>query len=932
LDAIKQAEVLGRDEELQRISALLGSARRGVGAALVIRGEPGAGKSVLLDAAISQARGFRVISTVAVASESELAFGSLIGLLRPHLDRLDELPAAQRHSLRCALGLDQTTTGPVEQLACYGAVVSLLARCADDRPLLVVADDLQWFDAGSRDALLFAARRMRSDPVAFLIAVRDGETEVLTDTRLPELRLGGLDAAAAALLLNEGARSIAPVVAREIWSQTNGNPLALTEVPRYLHTEQLAGRMPLDEPLPVGRRLEEGFARRVAALPPETQRALAVVATSYSLDAGTIGAALGHLRLSLDVLEAGEDAGLLLISGGMVAWRHPLVRSAIYHRASPADRRRAHRALAATAGDQRLPDHRAWHLAAAITAPDERVAADLERVADEAVRRGALEIAMRALSQAAGLSPLDDDRARRETQAADHAINVGRWDEALSLIDSARQRTSDPLMRAQAERILARVETLRGAPVAAHERLVALAESLQTLDPALSATVMTEAVVAHMATGQREQFMVTAERAFELSRSVGGPVEAIAGLVVGLGMVGWGGRQRAIELLDRYGPVADRPEFWRAAPEIVGLYAYSCMVRGDFTGSGRILDRMVDAARRDGAVRALCFPLAQRSCLMLAVGRWPAARADAQEAVDLSQGMFDGAMRGFTWGRLAQAEGAVGNAAAARRAAQECFALSRSAGAEAIEPNGRVALATLALSEDNASEAIHHIENAGKVCREFGEPGWYQSDDVLIESYARMAQHHQAARALERLEVGATNSIGPWARMAVARCRGILAAETEFDPHFQAALALHDRVPNPFERARTELCFGERLRRARRRTEAREHLTRATDTFATLGASLWLARAEHELSLAGQRQRFERHTSPWAELTAAETRVAEVIVEGATYAEAAAALFLSPRTIEAHLRQMYRKLDVRSRSELTKLLALAQAPDAGTTD
>ena len=871
---------------------MLDSARGGAGGTLIVRGDPGAGKSVLLQAAVAQAREFIIMSSTAVESESDLAFGSLLGLLGPYLGRLDALPEGQRQSLRCALGLDPTLTEPVEQLACYGAVVSVLADCARDRPLLVVADDLQWFDAGSRDAILFAARRMGSDAAVFLMSVRDGEDEMVGDTQLPELALGGLDADSATRLLRDDWRDIAPDVAHEIWSQTAGNALALTEIPRYLTEQQLVGGEPLDEPLPVGRRLEEGFAHRVVALPDETQRALVVAAASFGMDARTIGAALGQLELSIDALEPAEDAGLLLISQGAVAWRHPLVRSAVYQRTSAANRRGAHRALAATAGDQSLADHRAWHLAAAATSADEGVAADLERVAAEAARRGALEVAMRALQHATRLSPDDGDRSRRATGAAEHAVNVGKWDEALLLIDDARRHTSDPLLSAHAERVVARVETLRGTPVAASARLVKLAESVRAADVALSATVMTEAVVAHMATGDREQFMGTAERAFELSRSVGGPVEAIAGLVVGLGLIGFGHLDHALELLDRYAPVTDSPELWRAAPEIVGTFAYANMVRGDYGGSERLLSRMIDAARRDGAVRALCYPLAQRSAVLLALGRWPAALADASEAVELSEGMFNGAMRAFTWGRLSQAEAVLGHAQAARAAAENCIAMSRASGTDAIEPYGRVALATLALSEADGGEAIEQINSAGRVCQEFAEPGWFQTEGIVIEAYARTGQHDRAVRNVEELHLAAADSISPWTAMTVARCRGILAPSPECDQYFEEALALHDHLPLPFERARTELCYGERLRRARRRTDARGHLMRATTAFAELGATLWSARAERELMLAGQRRRPERPLSPWANLTAAETRVAEVIIEGATYAEAATALFV----------------------------------------
>ena len=604
--------LLGRDAELARISRLLSDGRKGAGGGLVVRGDPGVGKSRLLEAAMAAANGFGVLVAAGVQSESDLAFGALATVLHPLLGGIDQLPAGQADSLAAAVGL--ATGSAVERLACHAAVVSLLAAAAPQRPVLVVADDLQWFDAGSRDAVLFAARRLRSDPVVFVLAIRDGETDEPLATGLPELELGGLEEAPALELVARTAGEVAPAVARRLWAQTHGNPLALVEIPRNLTSAQRTGRVALDEPLPVGRRLEESFAARAAALPDATRRALLVAATSYTGATDTILAALGVLGLPANALDAAEEDGLVSIVHGALAWRHPLVRSAIYHAAGPPARRSAHAALAQAGGESRLPDHRAWHLAAAAAAPAEPVAAELERVAAEAARRGAPGTALRAYVQAAKLSPGEGDRARRELEAAELALAVGRWDEALELLDGARGRGDDPRLRARGERIRAGVEMLRGSPQAAHDRLVAIAEALREIDRSAAAAAMTEAVLAQTMTGPVPAYRATAERAFELARGLGGEVEAMAAVALGCGLMLSAETDAGLELFARYGDVVEKPEVWHSAPELPGMY---CCLHASIER----FDTATACSARWSAARATRAPCG-RCPIRSAGGRW----------------------------------------------------------------------------------------------------------------------------------------------------------------------------------------------------------------------------------------------------------------------------------------------------------------------
>jgi DNA-binding CsgD family transcriptional regulator len=914
--------LLGRVTELAQLSELLAAARGGNGGALAIRGDPGVGKTLLLAAAVDSAGDFEVLSVAGVQSESDLAFGALSTLLRPVLSGIGGLPRVQAESLGAAVGL--SSSSHVERLACNAGVVSLLAAAARERPVLVVADDLQWLDAGSREVILFAARRMQSDPVAFVFTVREGYAGTPLVTGLDELRLEGLGEAPALELVARAAGDVTPAVARRLWSQTAGNPLALVEIPRNLSSEQRNGRVALDEPLPVGRRLEGSFAARVAALPEGTRQALLVAATSYTGATDTIHEALAILGLAPTALDAAEEDGLVTITAGALAWRHPLVRSAIYHAAGAPARRAAHTALARVGGEARLPDHRAWHLATAAAAPAEDIAVELEQVALEAARRGAPETALRALDRAARLTPGESDRARREVAGADLALAVGRWDEALELLEQARGRSDDPLLRAHGERIRAHVEMLRGSPHAAHGRLVAIAEALQDIDRSLAASAMTEAVLAQTMTGPVPAYRATAERAFALARPVGGEVEAMAAVALGCGLLLSGETDAGLELFERYGSIVEKPEVWHTAPELPGMYACLHASIERFDTAQRLFEAMVGSARDQGAVRALPYPLSGRALVDLELGRWPAALAGAEEAVELSREMVGGAMLASSLAALAQVEASMGRVNQTRAHAAESLALCKQLNAWAVEPEPVLALASLALSLGDHETAVGVWSQTTVDIREWVlEPGWEHLDDVMIEASVRAGRLSQAERELEDLQQKASRTGRTWAHAVASRCRGLLAPAVEIEEHFEDALRWHARAPLPFARARTELCYGERLRRARRRSDAREQLVRASATFHALGATIWAQRAERELAAAGYSRRTPAEHSPWAELTAAETRVAQVIVEGATYEEAASALFVSPRTVESHLRQIYRKVGVRSRSELTRRLAPA---------
>jgi DNA-binding CsgD family transcriptional regulator len=672
----------------------------------------------------------------------------------------------------------------------------------------------------------------------------------------------------------------------------------------------------------------DAYARRVKDMPAITRQALVLAAASYTGSAAAVTSGLEVLGLPLVALEAAEAAGLLRLEDGRVHWRHPLVRAAVYRRAAPRERRAAHRALAAAADESTLAEHRAWHLAAAAVAPDETVSSALVQVAEEAARRSALATAANALERAARLTPNEADRARREVAAAEYAAAVGRWDEATDLLDRSHEHTSDLVLRAQGERIRARVEILRGTPAAAQGRLVAVADRLEETHPALAIEILTEAVVAHQATADRQAYTATARRALTLAQRVGGHHEAVVGLVIAAARVAHGETEAALDLYSRYGSAAADPALWHSAPEISAMYAYCQMSLENFADAERLLGEMISDARAAGSVRGLTYFLAQSALLDLRLGRTASALAAAEESVELSRAMLEGAMLAYALAVLARVEAVFGQAQESAAHANESIRMSQRMGAHGIQAHALAALSTLAVSIPDWEGVAHELARLHPTVVEWlEEPAWLLTDADLVEAYFHTAHREKAEEHLEQLERRAAATGGTWAHAVSARCRGLLAGDNGFDEHFQRALDWHGRVPLPLEQARTELLYGHQLRRRRRRSDARTQLASASATFHALGARVWAERADQELAAAGYGTRSAAGASPWARLTAAEARVAQVIVGGATYQEAAAQLFVSPRTVESHLRQAYRKLGVRSRTELSRALSDPPAPE-----
>ena len=894
--------LVGREDERARLTALLDRAREDRSGVLLLQGPAGIGKTALLRWAMSEADGFCVLRARGMESESDIPFAGLAELVTPLLARVDEIPRVQAEALRGALALGPPT--PADRFTVPAALLSLLA--AEDRPVLAVIDDAQWLDQPSLEAFLFAGRRLEQEGVAVLVCAReDARLDVSWLERLVVAPLADEDARA---MLGE---AIAPGVADRLVETAAGNPLALLEIPGLLSAAQLAGREPLEDPPRPGTGVERAFSAAVEALPAETRRALLIAAAAGSRRLDVIGAAV-----DLRSLEPAEAARIVSLADGELEFRHPLLRSTVYHGASLPERREAHSALASAAT---VGAARAWHLAACAVAPDEEIAAALEAAALDARSRGAHATAARDLGRAAQLTPDASVRARRQLSAAGDAVRCGEMERAEGLLEDAASLTSDPLVAADVERLRGHLEMRRGSPTAANERLVREAERVRSRDPRRAAAMYLEAAVAHLATGDLDALIAGAERARALAASAEPVVELLATAVIGEGEIARGQIDQGYALLQ-----ACEPYLMEAEPlaivEIVGTAAQAALWLEDWDRAARLLARVLDAARDASAVTAMIHPLAVQALLDFRRGRWAQALAGASEAAELAEDTGQLAQLSHALAPLALVSAGLGNEV-------ECRAyVERGLEFEGLGVQLYAALGLLELGLGRIPEAIDALETGDRHMRRHGMSSAVASlRPDLVEAYVRAGRREEALEVLDRLAAEADATGSGWARAVVARGRALLASDDAMRGAFEGALALCDGLPMPFERARTLLVFGERLRRAKQRAEAREPLTGALDAFERLGARPWAERARAELRATGGPAGTRRAQAAAEQLTPHELQIALLVAQGMTNREAAAALFLSPKTIEYHLGQIYRKLDVRGRAQLARFMAMESA-------
>jgi DNA-binding CsgD family transcriptional regulator len=921
--------LLGRGREVERLQALLAAARGGRSGALVIRGEPGIGKTALLLDAASRAEGMRALRARGVEAEAELPFSGLLELVRPVLARLDRVPERQADALRGALGLAEPVVA--DRFLIGAALLSLLAAVAEEEPLLCLVDDAHWLDTGSAQALVFAARRLEDERVAVLCAAREGEPRRFDASGIEELRLSGLDREEAAELIARAAgRDLPPAVAERLHRATRGNPLGLIELPAALSEAQLSGRDPVGDPLPVTEAVQAAFARRIQQLTPSARAALLVAAAEPSGEASSIGRACAAAGLTLGDLEQAEGIGLLELVEGQMVFRHPLVRAAAYRGATASARRQAHRSLADAAAAEQKLDRQAWHLAAAALEPDEAVAAGLEAAASRARERSGFAAAAAAFERAASLTPDSESRARRMYLAGEASYRAGAEKEhTLDLLEQAVGFTSDRRLAVESNLLRGQIEYLRN-PQAAARFLLEEASKVEARNPGEAAVLVATAAFVYVRTRDEAHALKTAEHARDLAERAGGAQDAFVSVVRGAALLLTGRRLReattlllrAPELVEEAAAKLPGPDAHRFLDRYI-LGWESLLTLGRLDQARRASELLVEEAQRSGALFFLGVGYASLSIGDYRAGNWRRAKMGFTQAERLGREV--GIPRGV-WGALAH----LADIAAAQGAADD--ARRYAAGAEQFGRRyilsylGTGALGLVELTAGRYEDAIERYERdvaqpvAGEVLKLYPEFG------DLIEAYVRAGRTSQAEARLAGFAEQAEESAWPWALARLAHLRGLLAGD-DFEPHFVEALRHHEHASEPFPQARTQLAYGERLRRARRRIDARDQLRAALATFEQLGADPWAQHARNELRASGEHVR-PRTQPATAQLTPQELQVALLVSHGATNREAGATLFVSPKTIERHLGSVYGKLSLRSRAELARVVAAEEAGQA----
>ena len=903
----------GRDPERSRIGELLDGARASRSAVLVISGEPGVGKSALLEDARDQAGGMHVLSGAGVESEAQLPFAALHQIVRPVLEHVDSLPPPQATALRGALGL--AAGGSEDRFLVSLAVLTLLAEAAEKRPLLCLVDDAQWLDDASADALVFVARRLEAEGIVMLFGAREADVRRFEAPGLPELQLGGLDPVAAGKLVDRSAGiALSSELRDRLVAETGGNPLALLELSSALSEAQLSGAEAVLAPIPVSARVERAFLARVNRLPEETQTLLLVASADDSGELAIVLRAAAQLGAAAEALDDAEQAGLAHVRGTRLELRHPLVRSAVYQAAPLSRRQAAHRALASVLDGEVEADRRAWHRAAASVEPDPSVGEELEEAAERARRRSGFAAASLAFERAAALTGDEEHRARRLTAAAENAWLAGRVERALMLLEGARPLVTEPIQRADIDRFLGLIEMTRGVPADACQLLLRAAREVAPSDGERALQLLNIAGLAAAYAGDREAAIAIAELARGLPAEETPFVRMLALLLIGLGAHAEGDFADAASMLRAALELAEELDDDAASKEPVALLfaGRAALYLGDDQATYRTHREAAARARASGALSIVTQILPRLAITELWAGRWASGSANAREGVQLAREIGQHDLVAQQLVLLALIAALRGSEDECRSLAAESRELASARRLGIVLELAHWALALLELGLGRAEEALRRCREISTTLVVF----WGGLD--RIEAAIRAGEPETARAWLGVFEPWAQSDAAAWARAVVLHCRALLSDdESETERLFLAALDAHAEAARPFEHARTELAYGEFLRRVRRRVEAREHLRAALDGFETLGAAQWAERARVELRASGQTAR-KRDPSTRNALTMQELQIARFVAEGLTNRDVAAQLFLSPRTIDFHLRNVYRKLGITSRTALAR--------------
>jgi DNA-binding NarL/FixJ family response regulator len=918
--------LIGREDERSAVAALLEAARASRSGALVVRGGAGVGKTALLHDAREAAEDMHVLGTRGVETESDLAFAGLHQLLRPALHLIDALPGPQASALRGAFGLSDRSGA--DRFLIAVACLTILSELAEQKPVLCLIDDVQWLDTPSTDSLLFVSRRLDAEGIVMLFALREGEAPRFYPRDLHTLELAELDATSAAELLALGVREpIAASVREALLERAGGNALALVELPKGLTGDQLAGIEPLPEALPLTRPVEGAFLDRLRRLPHDSQQLLLVAAADDTGSVTIVIHAAEVAGMRPDVLVEVEQSGLLSAQGDRLVFRHPLVRSVVYAAATSSERRAAHTALAAALGGEEYADQRAWHRAAAALGPDAEIGIALETTAERARLRSGSAAAAAALERAAELSPDTESRARRLVGAATAAWHAGQPERALMLAERADPIASDPQFRAQLTSVRGEIDFQCGDLLAACETLMTGAAGIAPCDPRKALQMLFDAANAGDWAGDYGRVAEAVRRAAALPRSSDAADALLTDMLIGVGSFLEGATARESS---RVRDVVARADDFDE-PIWLLWAAWGAGAIGDDARAEELVRRSIALARASGTVNKLTHSLMIVALQGIFAGRCSLA-AEATEGFKLAE---DAGLRNTASVLLAE----LAWFAAVRGRDEEC----RTKATQVIEQAGptRMAiantiaqwgLALLDLARGRPELAAARLEEVRAA-----PPGVCQPHIALmflpdlVEASVRAGRDKQARTAFSAFESFAESGAPTWARALAARCRALLSRDTaEAEPEFVDALRLHADSDRAFDRARTELLHGEHLRRSRRRVDSREHLRAALSTFEQIGAEPWAVRARSELRASGETAR-KRDPSTVDLLTPQELQIARLVVEGLSNKEVASQLFLSPRTIHHHLRHIFVKLDITSRTHLSRFALDGEEPTPSTT-
>jgi len=905
----------GRRAECQALDRLVADVRAGESRVLTVHGEAGTGKTALLDylAGRASGSGCRVARVVGVRSETELAFAGLHQLCVPFLDRLGYLPGPQRDALGIAFHLRDGS--PPDRFAAGLAALSLLSDAAADGPLLCLVDDAQWLDLDSARALAFVARHLAAAPIAVVLALRqpDGEHEL---TGLPELPVGGLADSDAQALLDSVL--IGPIVGRvrnRIAADARGNPAALLELPRILTPAELAGGFALPTAAPLPRSIGESYRRRLVPLPSATRLLLLIAAAELTADPVLVWRAAGHLGIEAGAA-APAVAARLIEFGELVRFCHPLARAAIYQAAPPQERQGAHRALADVADPSFSPELRAWHRAHTTTGPDEDVAVDLERSSARARAHGGLVAAAAFAERAAELTPDPARRARRALTAARAEHQAGAPDAALRLLAVARAGPLDELGHTRAEFLRAQLAAEPGRSRDAWLPLLKAASRLQPVDAWLAREAYRDALIAALTAGRLAtgDGMLQAADAVLAAPPASMPPPATDLLLDGLALLITEGHAAGAPLVKRALNAFRSQEV--PVEKALRWLPLACRMSRDAWDDDtwyELSARLIDLARQAGALGVLPGALLEGAAVRLAVGEPLMAASLTREAESVARatgspvGPYGPLLLAAWAGRETEATHLITAATPEMTARGEGQWLTTAAWATALLYNGL----------GRYDQALAAAERGSEYPPEMGLATWSMVE--LIEAAVRAGAPERAAGALRRLSETASTAATDWALGMEARSRALLSDGEPAEQLYLEAVHRLGRTRIRAELARAHLLYGEFLRRQNRRRDAREQLRTAYEMMTVMGAEGFAERARRELLATGETVR-KRTVSTAGELTPQEAEIARLAGYGHTNPEISTKLFLSPRTVEWHLRKVFAKLGISSRRELRRAL------------